>query len=441
MVIPTKAKTPMTNVPIILPVTEQQARELAVLRHGPLRRIAQGYLIDGPLNVDHLRRAMSTVIAQHTALRTAVITNGEVYAQVVLPEVETPLFELAGAPRELTVTGLLNFVDNQLGAELIRLNHAPLWWLALARTGPNSHVLVGACSRLVVDFVSISVMFRWFLSSYLRQGRMASPTVRSQYLNYSRAQDQWRKARLKSWVDTWDRHVDFRTTVSSRGTFPNPERPTEEHMTDMFELPEETMTRAREVARRHGCEVMHVMVAALLCLEREATGNAVHRILYSCNGRTAAEERAIGAYQVNGLVALETATTDSLETVLSRLLCAWNFMKENLGIGIESLLDELAARSYPKTIPVPFRISVHAGGPPQRLEIPAGPSVKIHILPGLDAPAAPLDSYTQVSVMFVSGRDRDAVMLSWWRGDPEESFFSGLWQSYPQTLARLLAET
>ena len=64
-------------------------------------------------------------MAQHTALRTAVITNDKVDAQVDLSKVETPLYELAGTPPELSVMGLLRFVDDQLDRELIRVNLNP----------------------------------------------------------------------------------------------------------------------------------------------------------------------------------------------------------------------------------------------------------------------------------------------------------------------------
>ena len=426
--------------PTIAPLTEQQVRELAQIRSaGSMMRIACGYLIDGPLDIGHLRTAVATVTRQHTALRTAVVSTEKADAQVVLPEVEPPLLELAGRPRELSVMGMLQFVEQQAGRDLIRLNHGPMWWVAAVRLGPTSHVLVGACSKLVMDFVSIAVMFRWVLSSYLLQGRVAAPTPTTQYLSYAQQQDRWRRSAFDDWLRAWQERVDFLAVVSTRGSFPERKGRPGAHATDMFELPAEAMARARELARERRCELLQVLAAVLACVERDHAGCREHRLIYNCPGRAPNEDRAIGSYQLNGLVAFTSHDSDDFDAVLDKLLQAWNHMTANLGVGVEALMEALAERSESKSIPIPFRWSLHAGEPPPPPEIPPRSNLKIDFLPNLADREAPLDPYTEGSAMFVTGISRDSMMLSWWEDDASAAFYEGLWQTFPCALSRLLS--
>jgi hypothetical protein len=423
--------------PVPVALTEQQARELAGAHAGTMSRIACGYLVEGPLVMAHLRTAMETVISQHSALRTVVVSKEGVEMQLVLPQAESPLFEVPGPPPEVSVMGMVKFIEEHIGKDRIRINHAPMWWVAVVRLAPTSHVLVGVCSRLVMDFTSLAVMFRSLLSTYLLQGRVAQPTPRAQYLSFSLAQDEWRKHERQDWVDRWMQRVDFDRVVSSRGMFPGRAAPGRPAATDMFELPPETMVLARRCAQQHRCELVQVLVAALCRAEREVMGVDEHRFVMSHPGREASEDRAIGAYQLNGLIALGSTEDDDLKALLDKTVAAWAFMGRNRGIGLESLLESLIERRG-GPVPIPFRVSIHVGEPPPPPELPANSTLRIDFLPNLAERVAPLDPHAEGSVMFVLGGQRDSVMLSWWEAGSNAAYFENLWDTYTRTLARML---
>jgi hypothetical protein len=419
--------------PAAAPLTDQQVREMVRVNAGTMSRIACGYLVHGPLDLRHLRTAFATVVSQHSALRTAVVCADDADFQLVLPQIEPPLFELDGLPPEVTVRGMVDYVEERIGRNQIRLNHGPMWWVCVVRLAPSSHVLVGMTSRLVMDFASIAMMFRCVLSSYLLQGRFTQPTPPAQYLSYSIAQQAWREQARETWIDRWRQRVDLEMEVSSRGLFPAPPLGGRELATDMFEVPPELASRLRRLADQQGCDLLKVMTAALALAERAEQGRGEHRIVVSHPGRFGNEDRAIGAYQVNGLLAFRTSEGDDLPAALNKVMEAWRFLEQNLGTGVESLLEGLVERRG-GPVPIPFRMSLHHGEPPPAPEVPRGSNLTIDILPNLAERMAPLDPYAEGSILFVIGGERDAIMLSWWDDSAIAPFFAGLADRFAEIL-------
>jgi hypothetical protein len=423
--------------PVVAPLTEQQVRELALINRGFMSRVACGYLVEGPLDIIRLRHAVATVVARHTALRTAIFSNKSVDMQLVLPRVDAPLFELEGLPAALSVADVLSWVDERIGTDRIRLNQAPMWWVAVVRLSATSHVLLGVCSRLVMDFVSIAILFRSALTVYLLQHLLEQRSVPTQYLAYSLDQAQWRANHYDAWLDQWSQRVDFTSEVSTRGQFPASDRAAEPSSTDMFELTPAALVGARELAERRDCPLLHVLVAALALAERDVLSVCEHRFVTSDSGRSFADDRSIGAFQLNGLVAFQTSGEGAAGSLVAVVRDAWHFMEAQRGIGLEGLLEGLVRRNA-GPVPIPFRISVQLGEPAPAPELPVDSKLIIRFLPNLAERRAPLDAYCEGSAVFVLGQERGAVMLSWWDAGAA-GFFRDLWQSFPRALAALLA--
>lgn len=420
------------NEPYIAPLTEQQARELARANSSGMARVAAGYLVDGFLDVKRLKMAIQAVTNEHAALRTAVISNEQADFQLVFPWVEAPLYELEGRPAEQTVLGVLNFIERHLGKDCIRLNKAPMWFLCVVRIAPGRHIVLGLCSRMVMDYQAIAVMFRHVLSRYLNLP--AHPTT--QYDDYANLQDTWRRDQRTEWLNTWMQRVDFNLPVSARGRFPRSDTNTSAIAHDTFSLPHKAMAVIREFAKRNGHELVQVLTAVLAMVDQEESGNREHRFVIAQTGLDGIDSRAIGAYQLNCLIAFTLDEKSAFEVALSRAMEAWEFEAANQGTGVESLIEGLL-EPHGGSVLIPFRISLHIGVPPPPPELPAGLPLDIQFLPNPVERTAPLDTHTEGSVMFVFGHEIDAILVSWWDEGPRASFYSSLWTTFGARLEKL----
>lgn len=420
-------------------MTEQQVRELVRAQQGNHSRISAGYIIEGSLDIALLRKSIAEVMRRHGALRTAVISNDQADVQLVMRHVEPPLYVLSGEPTELSVAGVRRFVEARLGKNLIRLNHAPMWYVSVVKLSPERHAIIGICSRMMFDFNSVAIMFRSVLTAYESRGALLGSARPAQYREFSLAQDTWRRRDLAAWIDTWLGRVDFGKKVSSRGDFPLRAQQPEQLMSDMFEISRSDMNTCRALAHRRGCDVLLILIAALALTDRIETDALEHRFAMAQHGRKADEDRAIGAYQLNGLLAFDLEEGDGLNESLNKVLSAREFMIENRGIGLESLLEGLLPRMG-GALPIPFRISVHFGEPAAPIELSQGSSISIDYMQNLQDRIAPLDQHTEGSVMFVQGDEVDVVLVSWWDSVSNAPFYAGLWEKFPAHFGRLLTE-
>jgi hypothetical protein len=424
---------------LVLPITDQQLRELARVKNGGLGRIALAHILEGPFDADRFRAAVETVVKRHSALRTAVISDEDFDLQLVVPQIELPIFEIEGPPPEESLQSVVSFVEEKIGKDKIQLNHAPMWYICLISLTPQRRIIVGACSRMIMDFQSIAVMFWSILSAYLADKGSSGKSI-PQYHDYCMSQLDWRKVQRAAWVETWLKRVDFSRRVSSRGMFPSSTKARGNAMSDMFQIDPASMVAVRGCARLWECDVLTVLIAALALLERSGTKEtSEHRFVMADAGRAEDQDQAIGAFQINGLLAFQLAAGDGLAEAVRKAKDAISFFEANKGPGLESLLRELVKqRGGP--IPIPYRTSIHTGEPPTPEIVCPGLPFRVTALTNSGDRTAPLDPHSEGSVMFIYGTGVDCAMVSWWDDAGSKEFYATLRSSFNLALARLLEE-
>ncbi|MFC0623328.1 amino acid adenylation domain-containing protein [Kribbella deserti] len=114
--------------------------------------------LDGPLDVDALRSALTDVVRRHTALRTTFGESGGELIQTVHASVpvECPVLDCTGMAEADGVSKAME-LDGRTPFDLAG---GPLFRLRLLRFGPERHVLMMVVHHIVFDSLSTAVFVR-----------------------------------------------------------------------------------------------------------------------------------------------------------------------------------------------------------------------------------------------------------------------------------------
>ncbi|QSQ26196.1 amino acid adenylation domain-containing protein [Pyxidicoccus parkwayensis] len=154
--------------------------------------------LNGPLNVDVLRRTFAEVVRRHEALRTTFVSREGQPLQRIHPAPEQwslPEEDVGGEGADRASTQ----VHRRMHAEAQRpfdLEHGPLLRTMLLETGHDEHVLVLCMHHIVSDGWSMGVLVREVASLYeaFSQGRPSPlPELPVQYADYA----VWQRATLR----------------------------------------------------------------------------------------------------------------------------------------------------------------------------------------------------------------------------------------------------
>lgn len=132
--------------------------------------------LNGPLDVDEFRHAWQSTVDRNDVLRTCFLWDGlKEPLQVVRSEVELPckiedLRSLSQKDQAARYQGLRQF-DQQTGFDLTK---APLMRLLLVRTQETSWQLLWTCHHLILDGLSVPLVFRDAMTAYATIEQTAS---------------------------------------------------------------------------------------------------------------------------------------------------------------------------------------------------------------------------------------------------------------------------
>jgi amino acid adenylation domain-containing protein len=171
--------------------------------------------LTGPLDPAALAAALAEVMRRHEALRTVFVKRGGEPWQRVLrpPERRLPIVDLTGLP-----AGGRQGVARRLAEEEARrpfdLARGPLLRTALARLGPERHLLLLSLHHIVTDGWSNEVLQRELVALYGAFARRLRPPLGElpiQYLHYAVWQARWFGADvLAGAVERWRRYFGGR---------------------------------------------------------------------------------------------------------------------------------------------------------------------------------------------------------------------------------------
>ncbi len=156
------------------------------LATGSAYNVCQAFRLTGDLHVEHLRAALTLMVARHESLRTSFrMISGEL-KQVIAPALEVDLHQVAPG-----VSGSDGSWHDELVREATRpfdLAVAPLMRASLIRVSETETVLAVVTHHIVVDGWSLTVMFDELSAAYraLTAGQEPSlPALAVQYADFT----------------------------------------------------------------------------------------------------------------------------------------------------------------------------------------------------------------------------------------------------------------
>ena len=262
----------LTHQALRIPLTEAQ-RQLWLLHQvspeGGLayhERFIQS--LKGQLSVAALQRAFQRVVERHEALRLTFSADGE--TQIIHPTmpIELPVYELS----ESEVTTWLE----KEAFTPFDFKTGPLLRGALLRVEPQTHLFVLTAHHIIIDGLSVDLMFEELATLYSAEVQGMAPTLSDvrQFSEYV----QWQSALSES--ETFENQANYwRQRLS--GTLPVLTLPTDHAYPPVSsyeggcytDFIEPTLTQAlKRLGQRHGCTLFMTSLAAYLAFLHRISG-------------------------------------------------------------------------------------------------------------------------------------------------------------------------
>ncbi|HEY4055605.1 MAG TPA: amino acid adenylation domain-containing protein [Kofleriaceae bacterium] len=303
-----------------LPLSYSQQRMwfLNQLEHGTAAyNIATGYRLQGPLDVEALRRAFEATVQRHEVLRTLFPSERGAPRQVIrdLTRWSLPVDDLAAVPlseRQTTIDRLSREEGRapfDLGADL------PLRTRVL-RLAPEDHIVLATMHHIVTDGSSFEPFWADVVHHYTANLRGTPATLAPlplQYADYAAWQRRWFAGdALDEQLAYWKQRLagaPQETALPFKG--PRPPVQTFGGAYAAITLERDIADGLAQLARRQGATVVMALLAGLRALLYRYTGQEDLSIgVPTANRRDPAVERMVGLF-VNTVVLRAPASPDA----------------------------------------------------------------------------------------------------------------------------------
>jgi len=262
----------------------------------------------GPLDVAALQRAFSTMIERQGTLRTEIIDREGTPVQRVLPQLHvslTPLEDLSMLPpaeREATLKATLE----ARAAELIDLQHAPLFKQGLFRLSHEEHVLFFMPHHLIWDGASFDLFHEEMAALYGacsrgQEARLAPPGV--SYADFAVGQRGWlRSDDFEKQLSHWKAALaQLPEPLALPIDEPRPARMSGKGGNERFTLDAGLVANARRVAGQSNATLFIMLLAAYTAMLSRITGQTEFVIGTPVRGRHSADVEKVMGFFVNTL--------------------------------------------------------------------------------------------------------------------------------------------
>ncbi|RKH12561.1 condensation protein [Corallococcus sp. CA053C] len=170
-------------------------------------RVLTPLRMQGPLDVEALRRALEALVHRHEPLRTSFpVVDGESVQHVAPPAPwELPVEDLRPLPEETRESELLLRL-NDAGWRAFDLEQGPLLRTRLYRLADDHHVLMLAIHHAITDQVSGGVMMNELSALYrafLENAPPPLPELPLRYRDYTLWQREWMQGEVLEHHRTW----------------------------------------------------------------------------------------------------------------------------------------------------------------------------------------------------------------------------------------------
>ena len=290
--------------------------------HSTAYRVSLALRMSGPLRVDALERAVTTIVARHGALRTVFGLRPSGPVQVVQPPAPVTLehFDLTATALEDREQRVVD-VASEFAARPFDLERGPVFRAGLIAVNATEHVLVVSIHHIVSDIWSLGVFVRELSALYAAPSTdpaEALPPVATTFADYACWQrDRLQGAVLQTELDFWRQQLSGVTPHLELPTdFRRPALPSYRGGRVNFDLPAATIAALRQLSRQHDTTLFTTLTAALNILLCRYTGQTDLLLGFAIAGRHRAEiEPVIGLF-VNTLILRSDLSGDPTFTAL-----------------------------------------------------------------------------------------------------------------------------
>ncbi len=264
--------------------------------------------IQGPFDLDTLKRALDALVRRHEILRTTFVVRDGLPVQVVAPTGEIPL----------TAIDLRHLDDDAREAETVRivnaeitkpidLEHGPLIRAVAMRLDAEAHILCLPHHHTITDGTSMGVILSELATiydDYIRNAPVSLPILPIQYGDYA----VWQRTVLSE--EILDRHVDFwrehlrgaPTSLNLPIDRPRPPMQSFRGIRHVFPFPTELMDALKALSRQEGVTLFMTLLAAFDVLLYRHTGQEDMLIGSPTIGRDQPETDHLPGVFINSVV-------------------------------------------------------------------------------------------------------------------------------------------
>jgi amino acid adenylation domain-containing protein/non-ribosomal peptide synthase protein (TIGR01720 family) len=363
----------------MLPLSYAQQRMWFIDQLTPGRsayNIPGGMRLEGPLDIDALRKSLSEIVRRHESLRTRFVAIKGEPRQVVDEEVRLDLqiMDLSGTSQNERETEAKHLAREE-ARRPFDLEHGPLFRVKLLKLGERDHVLLVTMHHIVSDGWSTDILVREFAMLYgaLSSGAPSPlPELSVQYADYAVWQRSWMKGSvLEDKLAYWKRQLAGVQTLELPTDRPRPAVQGQSGATLDFELDNQLTERMRELGRSQGATLYMVLMATLQLLIYRYSGHRDILVGSPVAGRIQRQIEGLIGLFVNTLVIRTTfqkelTFTELLGRVKKTTLEAFGHQD----VPFEKLVDALQLERDLSRAPL-FQVAFALQGAPPTFELGA----------------------------------------------------------------------
>ncbi|MBW3656310.1 MAG: AMP-binding protein, partial [Gemmatimonadetes bacterium] len=336
----------------------------------PTYNVPAALRLAGVLDADALARALGELVPRHEVLRTTFMEGDDGPVQVVgAPGGWTPehadLSLLAEGERKAAL-------ERRLHAEAWRpfdLERGPLFRAMLIRLAEQEHALLLCMHHIVSDGWSMGVLFRelsTLYAAFTRGEESPLAPLPLQYADYAlwqreRLSGEALDAELAYWRDKLAGAPELLELPTDR---PRPPAQSHRGASEPVALPPELVERLRALARREGCTLFMVLLAAWQVLLSRYSGQDDVVVGTPIAGRTHRELEGLVGFFVNTLALRTDLSGDpSFRALLARVRETTLGAYEHQELPFDRLVEALHVErtlAYDPLVQVVFQLR-HAG--------------------------------------------------------------------------------
>lgn len=309
--------------------------------------IPMRFRLDGPLDLDLLKRSLAAIADRHESMRTHFEEQNGELQQVVspAPDFDLPVHDLSSLPPERRASEAERLATEE-ARRPFRLDKGPLWRAELVRLAPDAHVFHVTAHHAIFDGSSMTVFTEELAVIYraLHAGREPElEPLPIQYGDFSVWQKEFLEGpEVKSQMDFWKNQLAGMREVEVPSDRARP--PVKSWQGDLVSLllPKPLTSRLQEICARNGATLFQLFLTTFKFQLARYTGMEDIAVGTPITGRMRAElEPLIGVF-INSLILRTDLSGDpTFEEALGRVRDTAFAAVENQDVPFECLVKEL----------------------------------------------------------------------------------------------------